>query len=530
MTRADPEPLWAQCRGGAMPTNATALLGLDIGTSSTKAVVLSVAGQRLATASQVYAVDTPQPDWAEQDPERWVAAALVTTRQALARSGVTPAAVAAIGLAGQMHGTVCVGSDGRPLRPAIIWADQRSVAQVSAAVARLGRDRLAAWTGNPLATGFMLPSWLWLRKHEPELMAATRWLLLPKDYVRYRLTGEIATEPSDAASTSLFDPVSRCWSKPLLVALGLDAAILPPIRPSSAIAGRLLPAFAAQTGLRPDIPIIAGGSDQAAQALGHGVVTPGVISSTIGTGGQLFAPTERPVVDAPTPGRPGLRMHSYCHVLPHRWHVETAMLAAGLSLRWLRDQVLDGAPYSELADTAAAVAPGADGLLFQPYLMGERTPHMDPRARGSFVGLTRRHGPGHLVRALMEGVVFGMRQGLDVLRSLGVPVEQIVASGGAVRHRLWLQLQADIYGRAIRKTQTVEAAATGAAMLAGIGVGCYRDAAEAIAQCVAWDPEEIAPDPVCAARYEAQYEVFTSLYPALAPLDHALGAVEGMEA
>ncbi|MGC9349965.1 MAG: xylulokinase [Anaerolineae bacterium] len=496
-----------------------ALVGIDVGTSSAKTVVLSEGGDLLAVAAQEYPVDTPYPGWAEQAPEAWVRAALTTTREALSEAGVAGEDVLGLGLSGQMHGTVCVGDQGELLRPAIIWADQRSRAEVAEVVAKLGRDRLASWTGNPVATGFMLPTWLWLREHEPEVAAATRWLLLPKDYVRYRLTGEIGAEPSDASSTSFFDPVDRSWSTPLLEALDLDGRRLPDVHPSSAVAGGLRQEMAEAAGLPCGLPVIFGGSDQAMQALGNGVLAPGVVSSTIGTGGQLFAPTEHPVVDAPE-----LRMHSFCHVLPDRWHVETAMLAAGLSLRWLRDQILTGETYEAMADAAQSVSPGAEGLLFQPYLAGERTPHMDPRARGSFVGLTLRHGRAHFVRALMEGVVFSMRQGLDLMAALGVPITTIVASGGATRHPLWMQLQADIYDRPIRRTETVEAAATGAAMLAGVGVGVFPDAAAAIEAAVRWSDEVVEPTPERAEIYRSHYERFRELYPALVGVMHALDA------
>ena len=276
--------------------------------------------------------------------------------------------------------------------------------------------------------------------------------------------------------------------------------------------------MAEAAGLRPGTPVIYGGSDQAMQAFGNGVVSPGVVSSTIGTGGQLFAPTDRPVVDAPR-----LRMHSFCHILPDLWHVETAMLSAGLSLRWLRDQVLGVASYDEIVDEAQGVQPGADGLLFQPYLAGERTPHMDPRARGSFVGLTRRHTRAHFARAVMEGVVFGMRQGLDVMLSLGVPVDRIVASGGATRHPLWLQLQADIYDRPIHRTASGEAAAMGAALLAGVGVGLFADAQTAIHSAVRWHEGVILPDPGRANLYQRYYQLYCNLYPALASIDWSLG-------
>ncbi len=313
------------------------LLGIDVGTSSTKSLVLSSDGRVLGVAAQETPVSTPRPGWAEQNPDGWVDAVLATARRAVAAAGVDASAIQAVGLAGQMHGTVCVGPSGVPLRPAVIWADQRSSRQVAELQTWIGAQRLAMWTANPVATGFMLPTWLWLQANEPAVARATHWLLLPKDYVRYRLTGSVGTEPSDAASTSLFDPVQRTWSTPLVATLGLDAAVLPEIHASADVAGGLSREAATAAGLVPGTPVVYGGSDQAAQALGHGVLVPGVASSTIGTGGQIFAPTARPVVDVPA-----LRMHSYCHLLPDLWHVETAILSAGLVsagcvIRWWRD-------------------------------------------------------------------------------------------------------------------------------------------------------------------------------------------------
>lgn len=497
-------------------TYSKVLIGSDIGTSSAKTVVLDAEGRVLGMATQEYAVDTLRPGWAEQMPETWVQAVVTTMRRAIETAGVTPECVGAIGLSGQMHGTVCLDARGDVLRPAIIWADQRAAAQVAEVYRRVGRAQLAAWTANPLATGFMLATWLWLRDHEPQTERATAYFLLPKDYVRYRLTGEIGAEPSDAASTLLFDTAGRRWSAPLLDALGLDGTRLPPIRPSAAVAGGLRAEIAAATGLLPGTPVIHGGSDQAMQALGHGVVAPGVMSSTIGTGGQVFAPAAHPAAD------PDLRLHCFCHVLPDVWHFESAMLAAGLSLKWLRDAMLPRMTYQALADTAQTVPPGAEGLFFLPYLAGERTPHMDPQARGGFVGLTLRHTRAHLARAVMEGVVFGMRQGIDLMRALGVRAERIVASGGAAQHPLWLQLQADCFAVPIHRTATVEAAATGAALLAGVGGGLYADAAEAVRRAVRWLPDAIPPIPENVARYAALLPVFSQLYPALRPFFHAL--------
>jgi len=490
------------------------LVGIDIGTSSTKTVIIRPDGMLLGLAAREYAVETPHPGWAEQNPETWVEAALDTMRRALMAANIPPGQARAIGLSGQMHGTVCLDARGRVLRPAIIWADQRSAAQVVEVEARIGRERLAAWTANPLATGFMLATWLWLRAHEPDVAAATAHLLLPKDYVRYRLTGEIGAEPSDASSTLLFDTARRCWSAPLLDALDLDARVLPPVAASAAIAGGLLPESAALTGLPSGTPVIYGGSDQAMQAVGHGVVAPGVLSSTIGTGGQLFASIAHPAYD------PQARLHCFCHVMPDIWHLESAMLAAGLSLKWLRDNVMQDLTYQEIADAAATVPPGAEGLFFLPYLAGERTPHMDPRARGSFVGLTLRHGQAHIARAVMEGVVFGMRQGLALMLDLGVTPERIIASGGATQHPLWLHLQADLFNRPLYRTKTVEAAAVGAALLAGVGVGVYADVTDAVAQAVQHSDGVVTPDPKNAAHYASLADAFAALYPALAPTYH----------
>jgi xylulokinase len=492
------------------------LLGIDIGTSSAKAILMRPDGRRVGLGTKTYAVDTPQPGWAEQRPETWIEAIAVATHAAMHEAESAPGDIRGIGLSGQMHGTVCMNTTGNPVRPAIIWADQRSGEEVTWVRETLGKTRLAKWTGNPLATGFMLASWLWLKRHEPDSMTETAALLLPKDYVRYRLTGLKGTEPSDASSTLLFNPRERTWSQPLADALDLNVAKLPPVSPSAAIAGGLTSTFAQRLGLVAGTPVIFGGSDQAMQALGNGLLDPGTLSATIGTGGQLFAPTAAPIVD------PELRMHSFCHIVPDRWHVETAMLSAGLSLKWLKNQVLDGDDYGALADAAAEVPAGAEGLIFQPYLLGERTPHMDPEARGSFIGLTRRHGRAHMIRAVMEGVVFALRQGLDLMTELGVPCEQILASGGATHHPLWLQLQADIFNRPIHRTATQEAAAKGAAMLAGLGVGVYQDGRDAIDSAVERHPEVITPDPRRVARYAGRFPVYCNLYPALADITHRL--------
>ena len=491
-------------------------MGVDLGTSSTKAVIIDLRnGRLLSSAACEYGIDTPQPGWAEQDPAVWYRAAVQTMRQALAESGLPPEAIGGIGLAGQMHSMVCLDRHLSPLRPAIIWADQRSRREVQAVVEQLGVEQLGRWTGNPLATGFMLASWLWLRQNEPGLADAVRWLLLPKDYLRLRLTGELGSEASDAASTSLFDPARRQWSAPLLDALQIDPRRLPPVFASAAVAGGLLAGVAEETGLLAGTPLVFGGSDQAAQALGRGVIAPGQVSATIGAGGQLFAPLDQPRYD------PALRLHLFCHVLPQVWHLETATLTAGLSLRWLRDQVTGGRmDYNALADAADGVPPGAEGLFFLPYLAGERTPWMDSQARGAFIGLTLRHDWRHMARAVMEGVVFSMRQGLDLMVEMGLPAERILASGGSTRHPLWVQLIANIFNRPVFVSQTQEATARGAAMLAGIGTGFFKDAADASRQTGLETSVGLDPDPALALRYQAMQDQFIQFYPTLRPFYH----------
>lgn len=482
--------------------NQPLLIGLDIGTSGAKAVVIERGGKLLAWAAREYPIHTPQPGWAEQNPEDWLAAVIYCTQQAMQSAGVDARRVAGIGLAGQMHTLVCLDAAGRVLRPAILWADQRSAEQVRALEAALGRPRLAQWTGNPLAAGFMLPSWRWLVEHEPDTASAARWLMLPKDYVRYRLTGAIGSEPSDASSTGLFDPRARGWSGPMIEEAGISPERLPGVFPSAGVAGGLLPELARHCGLASGTPVVYGASDVSAQALAQGIVQPGTLSCTIGTGGQLFAPLAEARPD------PQLRLHLFCHCLPGLWHYEAAILTAGLALRWLRDQVFAGSSYSALADAASAVEAGPDGLFFLPFLAGERTPYMNPALRAGFVGMNLRHGYPHLVRAVMEGVVFALRQGLELMESLAVPVERIIATGGATRHPLWLQLQADIFNRPVHVTPVEEATARGAALLAGIGAGIYAGAQEAVRVAVSEARLGMRPDTQRAARYALAYQEY----------------------
>ena len=496
-----------------MRSKDNCLLGIDIGTSGLKCVLVDRTGQVLGYAFRDYAPVTPQPGWAEQDPETWVEAALLAVREVVGRAGVDRTPLAGIGFSGQMHSTVCLDRDQRCIRPAILWLDRRSVRQVTALRERLGAAQLAQWIGNPIMPGFMLSSLLWLKESEPDTWDRLAHVLLPKDYVRFRLTGELGTDFGDASSTALLDVQHRAWCSELVHATGIPIQVLPPLSESTALIGHLTPQMAEAMNLISGLPVVCGAGDQQAQAIGNGLIRPGIVSCTLGTGGQVFAPIDRYQID------PQLRLHTFCHAVPNQWHWEAATLAAGLSLRWLRDEVLAGRyTYQEMADAAATIAPGAEGLLYLPYLEGERTPHMDPWARGVLCGLTMRHTWKHLARAVMEGVVFSLLDGLELMQAMGLSVERIVASGGGTRHPLWLQLLADILGAEVVKSEAEEAAALGAALLAGVGVGLYSDLDEARDAVVRFSRTVYLPRPEFHARYREQAEIFRELYRSLAPV------------
>lgn len=464
------------------------LLGIDIGTSGLKCVLIAEDGQLRASTFREYTPDLPRPGWAEQDPDVWLHAAIAAVREASEIAGVDRNSIAGLGLSGQMHSAVLLDRDQRVIRPAILWLDTRSLKQVESLNRTIGRAQLAEWIGNPVMPGFMLSSLLWVKEEEPPTWQRLALVLLAKDYVRLRLTGELATDTSDASSTALLDVQQRAWCAELLRAVDIPIERLPPLRSSVEKVGQLLPEMAKALSLPAGLPVICGAGDQEAQAIGNGIIRSGSLSSTIGTGGQLFTPIERYRSD------PQLRIHTFCHAVPEMWHWQAATLTAGAALRWLRDEVLGGGySYPELADAAVTIAPGAEGLLFRPYLAGERTPHMDPNLRGAFVGLTLRHSWRHMARAVMEGVVFSLFDGLELMRDLGANFDQVIASGGGTKHPLWLQLQADVFGLEVRTTQTPEAAAFGAALLAGVGVGLYEDVSQACERCVKWSAEIYRP-------------------------------------
>ena len=500
------------------------LIGLDIGTTGAKVVLSDERGQVLATATSEYPLSTPSPLWSEQNPSDWWHGAQEALRAVVTGAGADADQIAGLGLTGQMHGAVFLDKHGEVIRPALLWNDQRTVAECQEITDRVGPSRLIEITGNPALTGFQAPKVLWLRNHELANYDRVAQLLLPKDYIRLLLTGVSATDASDAAGTLLLDLHSRDWSDEVLDRCEIPRAWLPRVFEGPEVAGELLSAVAASLGLPKGLPVVAGGGDNAAAAIGTGIVRPGVISSSIGTSGVLFAHSDTIALDQKG------RLHTFCHTVPGRYHLMAVTLSAGGSFRWLRDvfrEINAGASrptYEEMGALAANAPPGAEGLIFLPYLNGERTPHLDPLARGAFVGLTTRHREPHFVRAVMEGVVFALRDGLDVMRELGLSFSQILATGGGSRSALWRQMQADIYGMQVARLSAEEGPAFGAALLAGVGAGLFRDVHAAVEQCV-----EVAdvthPNPATQERYQEIYGVYKGLYRSLRESMHTLAGI-----
>jgi xylulokinase len=497
------------------------LLGIDVATTGTKALLIDERGSVVASATKEYSLSTPRPLWSEQDPADWWEGAVASIREVLEASAIDPAAIIGLGLTGQMHGLVLLDRRGQVLRPAILWNDQRTGPQCERITETVGFERLLEWTGNPALPGFTAPKILWVREHEPAIYAQVAHILLPKDYIRYRLSGEFATDMSDASGTSLLDIRRRHWSVEMLEALEIPAHWLPPCHEGPQVTGEISPVAAEETGLRAGTPIVGGGGDQAAQAVGVGAVNPGIVALTLGTSGVVFAPTVEPVVEEKG------RLHSFCHALPDRWHLMGVMLSAGGSLRWFRDalgkeEIAEATekgvdPYEILLEGAKAVPVGSEGLLFLPYLTGERTPHADPLARGAFIGLTLRHSKAHLVRAVLEGVAYGLQDSLELLRRTGVSdLEQVRVSGGGARSPLWRQILADILGIELVTVNVTEGAAYGAALLAAVGAGIYTSVEEACETTV-HILEQTSPLEEHQPLYDHYYAIYRSLYGALKP-------------
>lgn len=497
----------------------SAFLGIDIGTSGTKALAIDPEGRILADAMTSYPCYVPKPLWSEQDPEDWWQATIKSVRAVLKKARLKAAEVKAIGLSGQMHGSVFLDKNDRVIRRAILWNDQRTAAECEEMHQRVGgRDKLIAMVANPALTGFTAPKILWLRNHEPRHFEKTRKVLLPKDEIRRRMTGEYATEVSDASGMLLLDVAARTWSRSLLSALELDIGLLARCHESEEVTGKLTPKAAGLLGLTADCVVVGGAGDCAAGAVGNGIVQRGVLSTSIGTSGVMFVHSDDVKID------PAGRVHTFCHAVRGKWHMMGVNLSAGGSLQWFRNELCkaDAAEakrkktevYDALTREAAAVPPGSDGLFFLPYLSGERTPHADPHARGCFVGLTLAHTRGHLIRAILEGVVYSMRDSLAIIEELGVPVRQIRASGGGSRSALWRQIQADVFGRQVVTINTEEGPAYGVALLAAVGAGAFKNVQEACAATIRV-VKQTGADRKAQRYYDRAFPVYQQLYRSL---------------
>ena len=493
------------------------LLGLDVGTSGAKALLVNESGAVVAAVTTEYPMFTPQPLWAEQNPGDWWDAMVTSIRTVIERAGINSAEVAGIGLTGQMHGLVALDGAGDVLRPCIMWNDQRTAAQCRAITERVGAERVLQLTGNPVLPGFTAPKIVWVREHEPEVYARIAHILLPKDYARFRLSGAHATEVSDASGTSLLNVGERHWSSEMLEALEIPRSWMPECAESPVVTATVSSEAAAQTGLLEGTPIVGGGGDQAAGGVGTGVAREGVISVTLGTSGVVFAASDAYRVE------PEGRLHAFCHAIPGKWHLMGVVLSAGGSLRWFRDalgepekgQALRAGrdPYDPLMELAAGAPAGCEGLVFLPYLTGERTPYPDPQARGVYCGISLRHDKAHMVRAVVEGVTYALRDSFELMRDLGLEIQQVRGSGGGARSALWRQILADVFGTELVTVNVTEGAAYGAALLAGVGAGIYPDVETACDQAVQVT-DRVAPGPDVGA-YEDYYPIYRDLYPAL---------------
>jgi xylulokinase len=494
-------------------------LGIDIGTSGTKTLAINAKGKILGQALATYPSYHPKPLWSEQDPEDWWQATVKTIRTVVREAKLKPADVKAIGLSGQMHGSVFLDKKGKVVRRALLWNDQRTAAECDEIERQAGgRKALIGMVANPALTGFTAPKILWLRNHEPKNFAKVTNVLLPKDDVRRRLTGEFATEVSDASGMLLLDVVNRKWSRPLLEKLHLDPSLLAPCYESEQVTGTLLPAVAKQLGLSTDCVVVGGAGDCAAGGIGNGIVRKGVLSTSIGTSGIVFVHSDAPEVD------PDGRLHTFCHAVHGKWHMMGVTLSGGGSLQWFRNALCETMAavakkskidvYDVLTEEAAVTPPGAEGLFFLPYLAGERTPHADPLARGAFVGLTLKHTRGHLVRAIMEGVTYALRDSLTIIEALGVAAKQIRASGGGAKSGFWRQLQADVLGKSVVQMAADEGPAYGVALLAAVGAGEFKDVVEACDATVK-TTRETKTNGKRKQTYDAGFPIYQKLYRSL---------------
>lgn len=496
------------------------LIGVDVGTSGIKTIIIDEQGHLIASAFEDIPMFTPHPNWAEQDPADWWRATVNTIHTALSSADINGDEVAGIGLAGQMHSSVMLDANNEVLRPSILWCDTRTSAQCRWITETVGEENLVKWVSNPALEGFTAPKIIWVRDNEPEIYEKIKRVVLPKDYIRFKLTGEFAMEVSDAAGTLLFDVQHRKWSEEMMNALGLPSDIMPPVFESTEVCGAVTNEVATVTGLKAGTPVVGGGADNTCGAVGTGIVRPGRALASLGTSGVVFAHMEDVQVD------PELRVHSFCHSIPEKWYLMGVVLFAGGALQWLRNTIgdvemsaarmLDTDPYELMTRQAERAPVGSEGLLFLPYLMGERTPHKDADAKGAYIGLSGRHGRPHLIRSVIEGITFAMRDSIEIMRSLGLSLSEIRATGGGARSTFWRQIQADVYGAEVVTINVDEGPAFGATMLAAVGTGVFshvEEATDALVKIVT----RTEPDKDSAVRYEDYYQAFRSMYPALKP-------------
>ena len=495
-------------------------LGIDVSTTGSKALLINRDGEVAGNATSPHKLSTPRPLWSEQQPEDWWQAVIASIRECLLQAGISGEAVSAIGLTGQMHGLVLLDERKQPLRPAILWNDQRCADECDQIRTRVGRQRLIQITGNEALTGFTAPKIIWVKNHEPEIFARSRHVLLPKDFIRLKLTGELAMDKADGSGTMLFDVRKRDWSAEVLDALGIPIEWMPPTFEGQQITGEVSVEAAEATGLRAGTPVMAGGGDQAAQAVGVGAVRPGIVALTLGTSGVVFTTTESCLIE------PEGRLHAFCHAVPDRWHLMGVMLSAAGSLQWHHDTFAPHVSFDDLMTEAEVAPAGSEGLIFLPYLSGERTPYPDPLARGAWVGLTVRHSRGHLTRALLEGVAFGLLDCFELLKGAGVgEIEQVRVSGGGAKSVLWRQILADVLGAELVTVNTTEGAAYGAAILAGVGSGAWPDVDAACASLIKV-VERVSPNLSRSSIYGLMHGHYKQLYPSLRPLFNGLATLD----
>lgn len=494
------------------------LLGIDIGTSGTKTVLFDKDGNTIASALREYNMYQPKIGWAEQNPEDWWNATASTIKEVLEKSGVNAEDVKGIGLSGQMHGLVMLDKDNKVLRPSIIWCDQRTAKECEQITELIGRERLIEITANPALTGFTASKIMWVKNNEPEVYEKVFKILLPKDYVRFMLTGVYATEVSDASGMQLLDIAKRNWSDEVLEKLGIDIKLLGKVYESQEVTGYVTEEVAKLTGLKAETPVVGGAGDQAAGAIGNGIVRPGVVSSTIGTSGVVFAYTDKVTID------PKGRVHTFCHAVPNTWHVMGVTQGAGLSLKWFRDNfcieeketasLMEVDPYELMNVQASKAAPGCEGLIYLPYMMGERTPHLDPDAKGVFFGLSARHNKRDMLRAVMEGVAYSLKDCMEIIKEMGIDVTEVRASGGGGKSKLWRQMQADLFGAEVVTINSSEGPALGVALLAGVGAGVYSSVQEACETVIKVVSKQEAKQENT-ETYAKYYDIYKALYPAL---------------